>query len=166
RRRGRRRVAAHRDDAGRHARALPHVRRGAGGGAGRPGGVRRRRPPGRRLRVALQPVRRPPPEPRGRGRGRGPGRGGGGAAHRLLRRAAVLTGRRAGPAGGGRRPTTGRPARPATLGGCPRLRRQLATWSGSVSPVRRWASSSTTGAATARGSERVPATSRPRAPHQ
>src|SRR5690606_24248433 len=81
-------------------------------------------------------------------------RGGGGAAHRLLRRAAVLTGRRAGPAGGGRRPTTGRPARPATLGGCPRLRRQLATWSGSVSPVRRWASSATTGAATARGSER------------
>ena len=43
----RRRVAAERGDDGRHPRALPDVRRRAGGGAGRPVGLRRLRPEGR-----------------------------------------------------------------------------------------------------------------------
>ena len=56
-------------------------------GPGRPGRVRRRQHRQRRLRDALQPLRRPPAQPRGRGRPRRPGRGG----HRAARRASSPT---------------------------------------------------------------------------
>ena len=79
---GARHLAARRSHTGRHARALPHVRRCAADGAGRSGRVRRRQRRGGRLRHALQPLRRPAPQPRGGGHPRRGGRGRFGASSR------------------------------------------------------------------------------------
>ena len=92
-RRGRPRwLAARRDDARRHARAVPDVCRRARRRPRRSTRLGRQRSPGRGVRLRLQPLCRPEAQPRAAGDRRGAGRRVLGRPDRVLRRAADQAG--------------------------------------------------------------------------